>query len=64
VGVYAMTRPKEVIEDWINQVNEKGLDLTKWEEDFMEFLTEQFKNRGSVSDKQEEILERIYTDRT
>lgn len=58
-----MTYDKQVIESWINAVNEEGVNLTKWEEDFMESITEQFKVRQSISDKQEEILERIYTDK-
>lgn len=59
-----MTNPKEVIEHWIQTINEEGRDLTKWEDDFMESVTEQFEERGTVSDKQEEIIERIYADKT
>lgn len=59
-----MTKDPQVIEDWINHVNERGVNLTKWEKDFMESITEQFANRRSLSDKQEEILERIYAEKT
>jgi hypothetical protein len=59
-----MTKPKEVIREWIELVNDEGRGLTKWEEDFMDSLTEQFEERGSISDRQEEILERIYAERT
>jgi len=38
--------------------------LSKWEEDFMESLTDQFIERESISDRQEEILERIRNDKT
>jgi hypothetical protein len=59
-----MTKPKEVIREWIELVNDEGRGLTKWEEDFMDSLTEQFEECGSISDRQEEILERIYAERT
>lgn len=59
-----MTKDPQVIEEWITHVNEHGLNLTKWEEDFMDSITEQFTNWNKISDKQEEILERIYTEKT
>ena len=59
-----MTHPKEVIEHWINMINTEGRNLSKWERDFMDSITEQFEERGSISNKQEEIVERIYADRT
>ena len=59
-----MTNDPKVIEHWINTVNEEGKNLSKWEEDFMESITEQFKEKNWISDKQEDILERIYTDKT
>ena len=48
----------------IDEVNMHGVNLTKWEKDFMESITEQFAGRKSISDKQEEILERIYAEKT
>ena len=57
-----MTKEPEIILDWITVVNDYGRDLTKWEEDFMESITEQFRAHNWISDKQEEILERIYLD--
>ena len=60
----AVTQKKETISHWISTINEAGRGLTMWEEDFMESVTEQFDERGSVSDKQEEIIERIYADKT
>jgi hypothetical protein len=38
--------------------------LTKWEEDFVESLTDQFQRKGWLSDRQFEILERIYAEKT
>jgi hypothetical protein len=59
-----MTKPKAVIQSWIELVNTEGRGLSKREEDFMASITEQFDERGSISDRQEEILERIYSERT
>lgn len=59
-----MTQTTEVIGEWIAAVQEKGRGLTKWEEDFIESIAEQFDERDSISDKQEEILERIYAEKT
>ena len=59
-----MTKDPQVIIDWITEINDNGRDLTKWELDFMESITEQFEKRNWISDKQEEIVERIYVDKT
>ena len=34
--------------------------LTTWEIDFFESVRDQYKNKGSLSEKQLEVLERIY----
>lgn len=39
-------------------------ELTKWEEDFIASITDQFDTRGSLSDRQFETLERIYAEKT
>ncbi len=59
-----MTQNAQVIQDWIDTINIAGRNLSKWEEDFMESITDQFAISGSISDKQEEILERIYVNKT
>jgi len=59
-----MTQKAETIRRWIEDVNTTGRNLSKWEEDFMESLTDQFIERESISDRQEEILERIRNDKT
>ncbi len=44
-----------------------GLDyerLTSWEEKFVEDVEGYFKRRGDLTDKQEEILERIYKEKS
>ena len=37
--------------------------LTDWEHDFIESVEKQFKQKGYLSEKQEEVLERIYRER-
>jgi hypothetical protein len=39
-------------------------ELTKWEENFLGSCEEQFKARGTLSDRQYEILDRIYAAKT
>jgi uncharacterized membrane-anchored protein len=56
-------QPKKVLEQWIATVNDEGRKLTDWEIQFMYSITEQFDNSASLSEKQEEILERIYTEK-
>ena len=58
-----MRQPKKVLKQWIAAVNDEGRKLTDWEVQFMESITEQFDNSGSLSEKQEEILERIYAEK-
>ena len=58
-----MRQPKEVLKQWITAVNDEGRKLTDWEVQFMESITEQFDNSGSLSEKQEEILEKIYVEK-
>lgn len=38
--------------------------LTEWEENFLSSIEYQYNQRGSLSDKQFEILERIYSEKT
>lgn len=39
-------------------------DLSEWEDDFVSSVRQQFENKGDLSDKQFEILERIYARKT
>ncbi len=43
-----------------------GIDFNKlndWEENFVSSLEEQFDRRGNLTDKQEEIVERLYREK-
>lgn len=59
-----MIKDPDVIEEWLRALQDARHRLNKWECDFVDSVTEQFERRKSISDKQEEILERIYEDRT
>lgn len=54
----------DVLSEWITAVNEDGLGLTDWELNFMESITDQFERTNSLSERQIEILERIYVEKT
>lgn len=55
----------KIWEHWIQTCYDEGRNLTKWEQGFIEDLKEQFENgRKYLSDRQAEILERIYADKT
>lgn len=51
--------------EWIDAcLNESKKRLTKWEEDFLESVSDQLDRTGSLSERQAEILERIYAEKT
>jgi len=50
--------------EWIEAAQLAGEKLTKWEENFLESISEQLTERGSLSERQVEILERIYAEKT
>jgi uncharacterized membrane-anchored protein len=59
-----MKQKPEVIQSWLDELEAKAKKLTKWEEGFVESVSEQFQTRKTISDRQEEILERIYAEKT
>ena len=59
-----MKYPREVLKRFIETIQEDGVNVTKWEEDFLESVAEQLELRGSLSEKQIEILDRIYAEKT
>jgi hypothetical protein len=55
---------KEVIQQMLHALESPHKDLTEWEENFLESIAKQFDRSGSLSDKQFEILDRIYAEKT
>ena len=62
-----LPKPKdrqEVIQRMLEALEAPVKELTKWEENFLESVKEQFESRHSLSDRQFEILDGIYNDKT
>lgn len=63
--------PKMTIEElrilhtsWIDQCMEERHKLSDWERNFVIDIRLQLREKGRLSDKQAEVLERIYADKT
>jgi len=54
---------KSELTEMIERSIHKGRNLTNWENSFLESISDQLTRTGSLSEKQEEILERIYVDK-
>ena len=60
-----MTREQSGWWGWVETITTEGLNLTKWEEDFVMSIRERFEEgRWHLTEKQAEILERIYAEKT
>jgi hypothetical protein len=59
-----MKNSKETIDYYFEALEIQVKNLSKWEEDFIDSIKEQWQDRRSLSERQEEILERIYSERT
>jgi len=58
-----MTQDSAVIQNWLDQAL-ASKKLSKWETDFLESLAEQFEEKQWLSLRQQEILEKIYSEKT
>lgn len=60
-----LTREQSAWFGWLDTIEAEGRDLSKWEEDFCQSIRERFDaGRFNLSEKQAEILERIYVEKT
>ena len=59
-----MRQTKEVLERWIQTCLEDGKGITAWENEFLVSVGEQLEKKGTLSEKQEDIVERIYANKT
>jgi CO dehydrogenase/acetyl-CoA synthase beta subunit len=55
---------RKLVEHMFESLERPTKDLTKWELGFIESITEQWTTKEWISDRQLEILEKIYADRT
>lgn len=46
-----MNKDKRIHQQWIDAINDEGKNLTKWEEDFMISVTDQFERGRTLSEK-------------
>lgn len=60
----ATPKTPEMIKHMFRELESPNKELTKWEEDFISSITDQFERKNSLSDKQFEILEKIYAEKT
>lgn len=60
-----MSRPtSDDLKAWVKACLEEGMGLTPWEETFVNDLDERLRRFGTLSERQAEILERIYSEKT
>jgi hypothetical protein len=59
-----MIDKEKLITHMLESLETPSRELTPWEVDFIASLKEQFEIRGSLSERQSEILERIYVEKT
>lgn len=59
-----MSKPSTTIEEMLDDCNSakdcSNVEFTAWEEKFLESITEQFDERGSLTEKQEDRLRSIW----
>ena len=49
---------------WIDTIKDQGVNLTIWEEEFIEHMDDLRGSGRTLTEKQSRIVERIYADRT
>lgn len=59
-------QPKEVLLHWIGSLDNPAIHstLSDWEQHFLASISFQILRSGSVSQKQQEVLEKIYAENT
>lgn len=59
-----MQHPIKTYIEWCNAILQNGVDVSSWEEEFTTSVKEQLEKYRRISDRQAEILEKIYSDKT
>lgn len=55
----------DIYKDWVKAIEEEASDeLTSWEIDFVESIKGKLEKGYKLSEKQAEVLERIYSEKT
>lgn len=55
---------KQTYEEWLWAIREHAHGLSVWEAEFIDSIAEQLAERGTLSERQVGILERIYSEKT
>ena len=50
-------------QDWLDAIESKGVNLTVWEEEFIESIATKISAGRSLTENQADVLERIYSQR-
>ena len=63
-----MSEKYQLYKSWIDIIKTDGINVSKWESDFVDSIDNQLESRKHrdepLSERQAEILERIYADKT
>lgn len=59
-----MKYTKEQLKRFVSELQESDLELSKWEEGFLESVADKLSKGWTLSDRQIEILERLYAEKT
>lgn len=54
----------EQLQGFVAAIEEADVELSKWEEDFVANIRERLERRWELSDRQVEILDRLYAEKT
>lgn len=57
-------QPLTVLSLWVQTCINEGVGLSEWEQNFVTDIEVQLAKYGHISERQEEILERIYAQKT
>jgi hypothetical protein len=57
-------QPVEVLQKWIATIKQHGRGLTDWEKYFVGEIEKQLSRSGRLSERQHQILEKLYADKT
>lgn len=55
---------RQVLKQWVADLRDVEGSLTEWESSFLDSITTQMEKWGNLTDRQQEVLERIYAERT
>lgn len=57
-------QPIDVINGWLHALETEGRWLTPWEEEFVTSMQEQIDETGTLSERQEQLIETLYANKT